>query len=500
MRILSHPSKRYSPAIFWLSARPRKAEPWIEKIARCTRDVRAIFVDCILLLVIFFAIGLFFQQVFTSATFVEPIDAPNDQNNLAKATQSKIESILYNIENEASLVTPGTIAGNIPSDFDPPDFPIPGTSIPIRTLVKYTKSLLPNRGWTISGHLIKNPDGKFYLRLTMKGNGKIIDRTIDADKMSRDSDDVLQTSLLDIVRTQNPYVYASYIAKVERDKCYTTSMPCDFHAAQRAYKLIIESAKGDPNYKWAILGLSKIEQDLGHPEQAIEYARKVALEYKSGWGYYNWGVSLSDLGCYEASIQPLIKSSNLLPSFEATYNALGRSYLAMAKSLLHMGHGNVRPVLIDQRNTMRDAETDLNKAKYYFKEAIKHKPEYQEAYINLGESLSLLHEPEEARNKYETAIALGDKHAGRAYQKIAEMSANPDDREAQSIKARQVSNQLPECRYSTRKSLRESFGCAEETNGIADDPIQRSDPNQNIAQIPQAAVCKRLALFDDTIS
>lgn len=125
MRILSHPSKRYSPAIFWLSARPRKAEPRIEKIARCTRDVRAIFVDCILVLVIFFAIGLFFQQVFTSATFVEPIDAPSDQQDIAKSMQSKIEIALYNIENEASSVTPGTIKGKINADFNPPRFSHP---------------------------------------------------------------------------------------------------------------------------------------------------------------------------------------------------------------------------------------------------------------------------------------------------------------------------------------------------------------------------------------
>ncbi|WP_157637467.1 tetratricopeptide repeat protein [Burkholderia ubonensis] len=500
MRILSHPSKRYSPAIFWLSARPRKAEPRIEKIARCTRDVRAIFVDCILVLVIFFAIGLFFQQVFTSATFVEPIDAPSDQQDIAKSMQSKIEIALYNIENEASSVTPGTIKGKINADFNPPDFPIPGTSIPLQTIIKYTKSLMPDRDWTITGQLTKDTEGKLKLHLTMKGHDKKFDRTIDVDKFSNDSDAALQKSLLDILRAQSPYLYASYIAKEERSKCYTTSTACDFQAAQDAYKLIIGSGEGDPNYKWAILGLSKIEQDLGHPERAIEYARKAALEYKSGWGYYNWGISLSDLGCYEASIQPLLKSSNLLSKIEATYNALGRSYLAIAKSLLRMDGGNFRPVLIDQRNTMEDAETDLKKAQEYFKIAIGLKPEYQEAHINLGEALSLLREPDEARTQYEMAIALGDEHAGRAYQKMAEISADAYDREANIKNAKLANSKLPECRYSTRKSLRESFGCAEETNGIADDPIQRSDPNQNIAQIPRAAVCKRLALFNDTIS
>ncbi|WP_157636083.1 tetratricopeptide repeat protein [Burkholderia ubonensis] len=500
MRILSHPSRRYSSAIFRRSARSRKAESWIEKNAKRTGEIRTIVVNCILLIGISVAITLFCQQVFTSATFVEPIDAPVDQQDIAKATQSKIEAILYNIENEASSVTPGTIMGKIPSYFDPPDFSIPGTSIPMRTLVKYTKELLPDRDWTITGQFINNQKGKLELHLTIKVHGKKFDRIIDADKINSDSDDGLQKSLLEILRTQNPYLYASYIAKDERHKCYTTPTACDFQAAQDAYKLIIGSGERDPNYKWAILGLSKIEQDLGHPEQAIGYARKAALEYKSGWGYYNWGVSLSDLGCYEASIQPLLKSSNLLPTIEATYNALGRSYLAIAKSLLHMGGSNVRPMLIDQRNTMRDAETDLNEAKFYFKKAVELKPEYQEAHINLGESLSLLREPDEARTQYEMAIALGDEHAGRAYQKMAEISADAYDRDANITKAKLANSQLPECRYSVGKSLRESFGCAEGTNGIADDPIQKSDPNRNIAQIPQAAICKRLALFDDTIS
>ncbi|WP_157657388.1 tetratricopeptide repeat protein [Burkholderia ubonensis] len=500
MRILSHPSKRYSPAIFWLSARPRKAEPWIETVAKRTKDVRTIVVNCILLIGIAVAIIFFCQLVFTSATFVEPIDAPNDQKDIAKATQSKIESILYKIENEASLVTPGTIMGKIPSDFDPPDFSIPGTSIPIRTLVKYTKSLLPDQDWTITGQLTNNQKRKLELHLTIKVHGKKFDRTIDADKISSDNDDGLQKTLLEILRTQNPYLYASYIAKDERHKCYTTPTACDFQAAQDAYKLIIGNGKVDPNYKWAILGLSKIEQDLGHPEQAIGYARKAALEYKSSWGYYNWGVSLSDLGCYEASIQPLLKSSKLSPTFEATYNALGRSYLAMAKSLLHKDGGIVRPVLIDQRNTMRDAETDLKKAQEYFKIAIELKPEYQEAHINLGESLSLLREPDEARTQYEMAIALGDEHAGRAYQKMAEISTDAYDREANITKAKLANNQLQECRYSFRKSLRESFGCVEETSGIPGDPTQGSGQNKNIAQIPQATVCKRLALSDDTIS
>ncbi|MGU7770352.1 tetratricopeptide repeat protein [Burkholderia sp. MR1-5-21] len=500
MRILSQPSRRYSSAIFRRSARSRKAEPLIANFAKRTGELRTIVVNCILLIGISVTITLFCQQVCTSATFVEPIDAPSDQQDMAKAAQSQIEIKLYKIQNEVSSVTPGSSMGKIPSQFDPPDFAIPGTSIPMRALVKYIKGLLPGKDWIIAGQLAKDPHGKLELHLTMKGRGKKFDRVIDADKVSSDSDDDLQKSLLEMLRAQSPYLYASYIAREERDKCYTRPMACDFQSAQDAYKLIIGSGKSDPNYKWAILGLSKIEQDRGHPEQAIVYARKVAVEYKSSWGYYNWGVSLSDLGCYEASIQPLLESSKLLPSFEATYNALGRSYLAMAKSRLRMDGSNVGPVLIDKHNTIRDAETDLKEAKFYFNRAIALKPEYQEAHVNLGESLSLLREPDEARTEYEMAIALDAEHAGRAYEKMAEMSADPGDREVNRTKAKLASSQVPECRYSVEKSLRESFGCVEETSDITGDPKHSSGPRRNIVQGPQAAVCNRLALFDGNIS
>ncbi|MFM0367560.1 tetratricopeptide repeat protein [Paraburkholderia sediminicola] len=474
------------------------AESWIANAATRTGDLRSFIINCLVIAGIAICLVVLCQQVFSRATFVEPIDAPGTEQDMAKAVQSSIEMNLYKFENEIASVTPGSSMDRIPSQFDPPDFSMPGTSIQMRTVVKYLKGMLPYRDWTITGQLIKSSNDKLQLHLAVKGPEKKFDKMVDADTASREDTGKgdFQNALLEVLRAQSPYLYASYIAKQEREKCYKSAKACDFESARNAYAQIIVRGKDDPHYQWALLGLSKIEQDQQLYEPAISHARTVAVNYTSGWAYYNWGVSLIDLGCYEAAIQPLLASTQLLPSYEAGYNALGRAYLAIARLTLAIDGSEVKPVLIDTRGATRNADADLHEAQRLFQRAITLKADYQEAHVNLGESLNLLGEADGARTEYETAIALDAEHAGRAYQKMAEISGSVVDRETDFLKARMANTKLPECRYSAGRSLRESMGCIDDANGMAGYSVRVPELHGGFTGISHVALCKKLAVRD----
>ena len=92
--------------------------------------------------------------------------------------------------------------------------------------------------------------------------------------------------------------------------------------------------------------------------------------------------------------------------------------------------------------------------------AVYLKPDYQEAHVNLAESLKLLDDDSGARREYLSAIKMDPTRAGLAYARYAELVRNPKERSELLGLASWADSLHKECRASNSTSLLESQGCS----------------------------------------
>ncbi|MFP3656762.1 tetratricopeptide repeat protein, partial [Burkholderia sp. SIMBA_052] len=69
------------------------------------------------------------------------------------------------------------------------------------------------------------------------------------------------------------------------------------------------------------------------------------------WAYYNWGVALMDMGCYQQAADVLRRAVELHKDYAPAHNALGRAWLALAQrptlaGAASQGHGDYRAAAV----------------------------------------------------------------------------------------------------------------------------------------------------------
>lgn len=452
------------------------------------------------------------------ATVVEPIQVSEalKKNGYTEQTlQHMLIDTLSDLRTKAQGVTPDTTdTEQVLSKFNLPEFSVPGTGISVRLLVEYARTLLKFDS-SVYGSVTSSPAG-FSVALTLRdphGETIAIHRTTaskevsahrtsekptDAPVETSDLEEELRQAAMEMLKHQSALLYAHYLLDMQQRECFSEKAHCDFREVRERYDQIAAgggdeshrpkgnagwakltsllpklhifakdnedaSAKGEA--PWAELMLSKLDSLTKDYEGAIKHASRVHEQSKKDkswekalpWAYYNWGVALNDLGCYQAGAELLTQAVNKNTSYAPAYNALARSYIALAEA---SGRAESKPASLTDYRT---------KALAAARAALKYNPGYQEAYVNLGDALRLPvaasasgnpnadHDTDakSAREAYVTAIALNVETAGRARQQLALMSGNSFSGTAERFTKR------PECRADIPRSFLEASGCSD---------------------------------------
>ena len=197
------------------------------------------------------------------------------------------------------------------------------------------------------------------------------------------------------------------------------------------------------------------------------------------WAYYNWGVALTDLGCYQRAADVLKLAVKTHPDYAPANNALARAYLALAQM----------PAVAGASTQSADAYRAAAIKELH--RAIDKNPGYQEAHVNLGDAL---HVPsmqgaggspttqDEAREAYRTAVALNVDDGGRAYERLVAMH----DSAYTKVVAR-ITRNREQCRSGMARSLLESWGCSD---AQIDAPVNRHAALMKPVAMPAEALAK----------
>ncbi|WP_052409491.1 hypothetical protein [Paraburkholderia oxyphila] len=457
-------------------------------------------------------------QVFGEpATLVQPIqvsDALKKSGFTEEALQNMLVDALSELRTTAKGVTPRSPDTEaVLTEFNLPDFSVPGTGLSMRSLVEYARDLLELDS-SVYGSATGAPSG-FSVDLTLRdaqGESLSIHQTIannasparrHGEKPASGSgaplvmEETLRRAAMQILERQSPLLYADNLLHSQQDECFSDSAKCDFREVRKRYEEIaVDGGKrpDEPESKtaWAMpilvalhfvkvgqqvansnsdaalaeLMLSKIDDLTGDYAGSIGRTRVIREKSQNDkswakvlpWAYYNWGVALNDLGCYEAATEVLTEAANENPDYAPAYNALARAYNALSETSVRAGTAS--PSLTDYREKARDAAT----------RAVQLDPGYQEAYVNLGDAsrplLAASADPntkaiyggdeKQAREAYEKAIALNADTAGRARQQLALIPGT-----AYANMAERTTKKRPECRQGLPRSLLEASGCSD---------------------------------------
>jgi tetratricopeptide (TPR) repeat protein len=293
-----------------------------------------------------------------------------------------------------------------------------------------------------------------------------------------------------ILEHQSPLLYASYLTQVEQRRCLEGEKKCDFAEVRKLFAQIAAGAHSDnsrENAAWAKLALSKLDTYAGNYEGTIKLSSEIvelsdkysSWEKVRPWAYYNWGVALNDLGCYQQAAQVLRQSVNERTDSEpAAHNALARAFLALASTGApalagdasdsgNSGNYGMDLVIVPPSPPPRDnraaaiAELDA---------ALKANPGYQEAYVNLGDALQLQSPPDglsktsaqstlvsDSREAYWRAVDLDVEQADRAYERLVAMK----DPDSMKVAQRRDAPHRPQCQKRIARSLLEAWGCSD---------------------------------------
>ncbi|HZZ02121.1 tetratricopeptide repeat protein [Paraburkholderia sp.] len=461
-------------------------EDRLAKLATFTTNLRVVSLNLLLLIGACLVGAVLWKLVSVRETVIENIYVPEAFAKIgysSDAFQSFVAGHLIALEERAADVIPASAKEEIKLDSDMPDFSVPGTSISAKTILQYVREALPLPVSTISGSVTGTPD-HYVLHLILVERGQVY-RFATPEGAIADLEHNLSNLALDVLKKHSPYIYASYESAEAQTRCYAGNGACNFSEAERIFSSIIDGGDEQPNYNWALLGLSKIDEAYHDYKDEINAVSRLSAEYPSSWSFYNWGVALSELGCHKLAIGAFERSIALHSSREAAFNAIGRAWLALARQAP------------DRHST--EAKTDLQNARDDFRIAAYLKPDYQEAHVNLAESLKLLDDDNGARREYVSAIEMDPTHAGLAYARYAELVGDQKERSKLLGFARWADNLHKECRATNSTSLLEALGCSvamqAETARIAN-----TDRHAGIetvaATVAPASDCRGLAVDD----
>ncbi|GJH02693.1 tetratricopeptide repeat protein [Paraburkholderia terrae] len=419
--------------------------------------------------------GVWFEPL----TLVQPIGVSDDfrrQGYTDQTLQHLLVDTLSDVRKEAESVTPANDTENVLAEFKLPDFTVPGTGLSVRPLIEFARTLL-KRDSSVYGSVVGSPSS-FAVMLTLRDpDGRTVALGNDVPPDTGAKPNVTNESLAmrhalrqaaaTILQHQSPLLHASYLTQMEQKRCLTGDSPCQFDDVRERFAQIAAGSGRDASgasreeAAWALLALSKLDTYARDYEGSIRHARSIvdmseelhAWKRVRPWAYYNWGVALTDMGCYQQAADVLRRAAELHKDYAPAHNALGRAWLALAQTptlagATSQGHGDYRAAAVRELRL-----------------AIEKNPGYQEAYVNLGDALRLpsmktgLVSPatlDEARDAYRTAVALNIDDAGRAYERLTTLR----DSAFAKVAAR-ITRSRAQCTSGMARSLLESWGCSD---------------------------------------
>ena len=415
---------------------------------------------------------------FDPMTLVEPIEVSDEfrrQGYTDQTLQHLLVDTLSDLRKEAESVTPANDTEHVLSEFKLPDITVPGTGLSIRPLIEFARTLL-KRDSSVYGTVVGSPSS-FAVMLTLRdpdgrtvalGNDVPPDTgpTPNVSNESQAMRHALRQAAMTILQHQSPLLYASYLTQMEQKRCLNGDAPCQFDDVRERFEQLAAGTGRDASgaskeeAAWAMLALSKLDTYSRDYEGSIRHARRIvemsdelhAWKRVRPWAYYNWGVALTDMGCYQQAADVLRRAVDTHKDYAPAHNALARAWLALARTPTPASTSS-------QGHDYRAA------AVHELRIALEKSPGYQEAYVNLGDALRLPSMKtglvsdaalDEARNAYRAAVALDIDDAGRAYERLATLRDS-----AFAKAATRIMRSRSQCASGMPRSLLESWGCSD---------------------------------------
>ncbi|CAG4885900.1 tetratricopeptide repeat protein [Paraburkholderia saeva] len=452
----------------------RRLRAWLANAAKLTTSLRTLAINAVVIVGIAVLVAGVWTQI-KPRMLVEPVQLPSvllkdgyKEDGVQRILAGKLESI----EQTAFGTVPAPIGRNIDADTRQPDLTIPDTGVSLGQIVQSLRELIKRDQYVTSEIIGSGQMLTFHVTVLDPAQRLLSD---DGEAQPPDRLDALITDGAQrALKLGNPYMYASWLSAKERDTCYADPTQCGFPLSGEAYQGIVDNGPSDPFAKWALLALSKIDEDRGDFDLEAEKTKElVNADPAFSWAWYNLGVALTELGCTEQSARAFETALRYDDKTEANYNAAGRRLLDVAAR--------------DAANApdlLRSAVDD-------FTHALELKPHYQEALINLGlarfaqfaardaqrasdgtqpvdrEAAQAL---DDAQSTLERAVRLDEAHAARALLGLASVAwaqNRTSDAEQLAHLAHARSDSDPFCSQPFATTLREARGC------IVSQPMKR---------------------------
>jgi tetratricopeptide (TPR) repeat protein len=452
----------------------RRLRAWLANAAKLTTILRTLTINAVVIGGIAVLIAGVWTQI-KPRMLVEPVQLPSvllkdgyKEDGVQRILAGKLESL----EQTAIGTVPAPIGRNIDADTHQPDLTIPETGVSLGQIVQSLRALIKRDQYVTSEIVSSGQTLTFHVTVLDPAQHLLSD---DGEAQPLDRLDALITDGAQrALKLGNPYMFASWLSAKERDDCYADPKQCGFPLSGKAYQGIVDNGPSDPFAKWALLALSKIDEDRGDFDLEAEKTKElVKADSAFSWAWYNLGVAMAELGCTGQSARAFETALRYDDKTEANYNAAGRRLLDIAAR----DPANAPDLL---RNAVDD-----------FAHALELKPHYQEALINLGlarfaqfairdprwasesaqgidsESAKAL---DDAQSTFERAVRLNEAHAARALLGLASVALAQNrnsDAEQLAQLARARSDSDPFCSQPFATTLREARGC------IVSQPMKR---------------------------
>ena len=425
-------------------------------------------------------------MLLTPRTLVEPVAVPK---NLAErgvtdqVVQQRLAAALNQVLIDADSEMPSQIRYSIEADEPESTIQLLNTGISLDAIVQYTKRMLGINDVYIRGSLSPAPGGACEFDITISQGARVQSIVVSPPDNGERCDDVKESTIPfpqefttersvsklprlisvaadRVMEQRNLFIYAEALSHRDRQECYDDASSCNYDDATDSFNTLLNDAAQSRYYKWSWLALSKIDEDRGDYIGEVQKAMLSVKEDQTfSWGYYNWGIGLSEMGCGEQALQAFrlaVIYGRETAAFAFTYNAAGRQALDLAQRDLALTP--------DEQTRLRNGATG------FLMMATELEPDYAEAYVNLGDAISDLPSQsshEEARDQYIAAVLAESQQVARA---IASMKEHGQDQLPSMLLALESNRVLPRvCEFDQfARSLRDSNGCLSPEERLAE--------------------------------
>jgi tetratricopeptide (TPR) repeat protein len=469
---------------------------WFGRIWSCIGKVLEHTVTiCKLGLLVFILINVFTiaKPWERSITVIESIRVPQELQKdgfTEDAIQRLLASELSKARTEARHIIPDDDKERIESDLSAPDIAMPGVGVSLQQMVELLRAVRSDS--SIYGSFHRSPDG-LGLQLTYRAtDGSITPLEVNPRKPEHADEPLFETIKLvlgeatgKIMKERNGLTYAAYLTQLRQERCFE-KQECKFDDVLELYGKIAASGEklrteSTVDAAWALLAISKLDSLQGDYTGSILSARQIIQEGEwrkvHAWAYYNWGVALRDMGCYRQAVDVLKQAVKLKKNYTPAKNALARAAILSATQS--------GPALTEEVLSYKALAVD------HLSEAIRDDPKYAEAYINLGDALSIgATSKADAIDAYEAAAKLAPHEADRALGRLKAANVNLVAARLDKISHNDARKKCRLLRGS--RSLLESWGCS-------DEQIQAANANSTqttlaVAFVNDGASCGDAAL------